>query len=252
MPRPQPPPFLLEMFLDREAVADRGVYPYNLPAVRGLVESLEFHPRVTFLVGENGSGKSTLLEALAVALEMNAEGGGRNFQFSTKASHSPLHESIRLARGVRRQPRDTYFLRAESFYNVASEVDRLEREGPGLLDSYGGRSLHEQSHGESFLALFRDRFRGDGLYLLDEPEAALSPARQMGFLALLHDLVGVGSQFVIASHSPIILAYPDAWIYVLGEAGPRRTAYKDTEHYRITRYFLDHTEKMLGEILGET
>jgi predicted ATPase len=241
-------PFLRELVLDRSAVPSFDAYPFSLPAVRQL-ESLPFHPKVTFLVGENGSGKSTLLEAIAVACDLNPEGGSRNFQFSTRATHSPLHSAIRLRRGLR-QPGDAFFLRAESFYNVATEADRLEAEGPGLLRSYGGRSLHEQSHGESFLALFLKRFHGLGLYLLDEPEAALSPSRQMSFLTILHDLAGVGAQFVIATHSPIIMAYPDAWIYTLGDGPPTRAIYEETEHYRITRLFLDNPARMLDTLLG--
>ena len=247
-------PFLLDLQLLRDRVPSFADYPFCLPAVRQL-ETLPFHPRVTFLVGENGSGKSTLLEAIAVACDLNPEGGSRNFNFATRASHSGLDRFLRLARSPR-LPRDSFFLRAESFYNVATEIETIDREfaksglrGKPLKDTYGGRSLHEQSHGESFFALFEHRFRGPGLYFLDEPEAALSPARQMSFLALLHQHCEAGSQFLIATHSPIIMAYPHAWIYVLGAEGPARTDYADTEHYRITRAFLTKTEKMLAVLL---
>ncbi len=162
-------------------------YPPSIPAIRHM-ESVELHPAVTLFIGENGSGKSTLLEALAVHAGINAEGGSANFNFGTRPSHSNLHELVRVAKGFR-MPKDRYFLRAESFYNVATEIERLERERPGLLDSYGGKSLHVVSHGESFLALLMERFRGEGLYLLDEPEAALSPARQLAVLSLIHRLV---------------------------------------------------------------
>src|SRR5262249_35665483 len=153
----------------------------TLPALRNL-DRLSFHPKVTFFVGENGMGKSTLLEALAVSVGLNPEGGSRHFNFATRASHSELDACLRVAKTVS-LARDSYFLRAESFYNVATEIERL---GLDLLP-YGGRSLHEQSHGESFFALFQHRFRGHGLYLMDEPEAALSPKRQLEFLAILHE-----------------------------------------------------------------
>ena len=206
----------------RERFPDADRFPYNLPAVHGLT-TLAFHPKVTFLVGENGSGKSTLLEAIAVACGLNPEGGSQNFNFATRASHSSLGECVRLTRALA-TPVDSYFLRAESFYNVASELERLDKDElgaffgpPKLTPAYGGKSLHEQSHGESFFALFRNRFRDHGLYLMDEPEAALSPKRQLEFLGLLHDYVKRGGQFVIATHSPIIMAYPQSRIYSLDE-----------------------------------
>lgn len=242
MPRLGNEPYLGELYLRREKVPSFAAYPFNLAAIRGL-DRLEFHPEVTFLVGENGSGKSTLIEAIAVASEINPEGGSRNMSFRTRDSHSSLHEAIRLVRGMR-QPSDAFFLRAESFFNVATEIDNLEMAG-----AYGGRSLHEQSHGESFLALAEHRFHGMGLYLLDEPEAALSPSRQLSFLAILDDLVRRRSQFVIATHSPILMAYPRAWIYVLGDDGIRRSSYEETEHYRITKMFLDNPARMLKTLL---
>ncbi len=241
--------FLRSATLLRDRIASKDRYPFNLPCIRSL-DTLELHRAVTFIVGENGSGKSTLLEAIAVAAGFNPEGGSRNFRFSTQESHSELHRCLRLARSPRR-PRSGFFLRAESFYNVATEVDRSEREIPGLLQAYGGRSLHEQSHGESFLALMVHRFQGNGLYFLDEPEAALSPSRQMAALVRLHDLVGAGSQFVIATHSPILLAYPAAKILYCGPEGLVPIRYEDTEHYTITRQFLNNPTGMLAELLRD-
>jgi predicted ATPase len=237
--------YVREVILKRDKVASFENYPFSLSAVRGL-ERLELHPKVTYFIGENGSGKSTLLEAIAVQWGFNAEGGTKNFRFGTRQSHSSLHEHIRLVKGVRR-PRDGFFLRAESFFNVATEIENLDRGGggPPIIDSYGGVSLHEQSHGESFLALMTHRFGGHGLYILDEPEAALSPQRQLAVLARIHDLVRDDSQFIIATHSPILMAYPEATIYSCGPDGVARVAYQETEHYRVTRDFLMSPERMM-------
>ncbi|WP_304303426.1 AAA family ATPase [Pseudacidovorax intermedius] len=245
-----PSQFVSRITLQRDKVADFGAYPFCLPVVRHL-EQLDLHPRLTFFVGENGSGKSTLLEALAVSLGFNAEGGSRNFAFSTRASHSELHAFLRVAKGFRR-PRTGYFLRAESFFNVATEIERMDAEpafGPLIIDSYGGRSLHAQSHGESFMALLTERFRGDGLYILDEPEAALSPQRQLAAMARIHELVQGGAQFVIATHSPLLISYPDAWIYQCGAAGLQRVRAEDTEHFQLTRDFLVDPDRFLRQLL---
>jgi predicted ATPase len=184
--------------LKRDRVPSFNEYPFNMPAVRTLAE-IEFAAPVTFFIGENGTGKSALLEAIAVVAGFNAEGGGKNFRFATRATHSPLHKYLRLIRsGVR--PQDGFFLRAESFYNVATAAENY-----GVEDAYGGQSLHEQSHGESFMALGLNRLKGKGLYFFDEPEAALSPTRQLSLLVAMQGLVERGSQFVIATHSPILL-----------------------------------------------
>lgn len=222
---------------------DPTAYPFSIPAVRALKDPLELHPKVTFFVGENGSGKSTVLEALAVAAGFNAEGGTKNFNFQTRASHSPLHEHLLVAWG--RRPKDGFFFRGESFYTVATYI-----EGLGALGSYGGRSLHERSHGEAFLALVNNRFGGQGLFLMDEPESALSPARLLSLLAAIHGLTRRGSQLVIATHSPVLLAYPEATIYAFdGPDGIRETSWDETEHVRLTREFLNAPGRYLKHLL---
>jgi len=227
-------------------------YVTQLPVVRYLQENggLPLTKKVTFLVGENGAGKSTLLEAVAVALGFNPEGGTVNYRFSTEDSHSSLYRYLSVSRGVRR-PRDGYFLRAESFYQVATYLDELERTPfcAGVLASYGGRSLHRQSHGESVMSLVENRFGGQGLYLLDEPEAALSPMRQMELLCHIDALVKQDSQFLISTHSPILMTYPGAEIWELSEEGMRQVSYRETEHYRISKRFLEDPERMLGYLL---
>jgi predicted ATPase len=247
---------LSEVRLRRQAVPSFERYPFSLPAVRGL-HRLQLHPSVTYFVGENGSGKSTLLEAIAVACGFNPEGGAlHEVEFATRESHTGLHRWLDVRVPDRLAMRG-YFLRAESFYNVATAVERQDEE-PWMKalprrnrDRYGGRALHEQSHGEAFLALFEHRLHGGMLVLMDEPEAALSPIRQMSFLSLLHRHVRDGAQFVIASHSPIVLAYPDAWIYQFGDEGIRRTEYEETEHYRVYRDFLQNRALSLRVLLGE-
>lgn len=222
------------------------MYPYCLPVVRGLHE-LALHPKLTFFIGENGTGKSTMIEAIAVAAGFNAEGGSRNFNFATRRTESELHSVLQLVRSPRRQ-RDGYFVRAESFYNVATNIEEL-----GVGGSYGERALHAQAHGESFLALALNRFGGNGLYILDEPEAALSPQRQLSLLALMDDHVQHrGSQFIIATHSPILMAYPDALIYELSEEhGIRIVTYEDTEHFQITRDFLNNRQAFFAELFSD-
>lgn len=243
--------YWLEARFERREGWDDGVYPFNLPVVQR-TETIEFHPKVTFLVGENGAGKSTLIEALAVAWGFNPEGGNRNFGFDTRASHSALHQYVRPVRSTRR-PREGFFLRAESYFNLATEIERLDREGggPPIAPSFGERALHEQSHGESFMALMEHKLQGDGLYVFDEPEAALSPSRQLTFLAYLHELVTQRSQFIIATHSPIILGYPDAWIYQVSRHGLDRIDYEDTDHYQVTRNFLLRRDMMLDVLMKD-
>lgn len=240
--------YIRSVELNRSKIQSFSKYPFNLPAIRSLTE-LKLHPNVTFIVGENGTGKSTILEAIAVAYGFNPEGGTKNFSFSTMSTHSDLYGYVKLVKGVKK-PRDGFFLRAESLYNVATNIDELDKEGiePKIINSYGGRSLHEQSHGESFLAIFMNRFRGKGIYILDEPEAALSPSRQMAMISRMHQLVGMESQFIIATHSPIIMAYPNAIIYEIKES-IQMVRYEATEHYQVMKGFLNNTEKMLGLLM---
>lgn len=244
--------YLVEVKLKRDEVPSFKSYPFCLDAVSSL-STLKLHPAVTYIIGENGSGKSTLLEAIAVAWGFNPEGGTKNFSFATYKSHSDLHNFLRLSRGIKR-PKDGFFLRAESFFNVASEIQRLDEEpegGPPIIGSYGGKSLHAQSHGESFFSLLSNRFGGNGLYILDEPEAALSPTRQMAMLSRVHQLVRSRSQFIIATHSPIILAYPDSQIYQLGQDGLTPISYQQAEHFEVARDFLNRPDYFLNILLGE-
>jgi predicted ATPase len=206
-------------------------YPFSIPAIRALT-TIELSPSVTMLTGENGSGKSTLIEAIAVAAGFNAEGGSRNMNHATRASHSRLHEHLHLVHDGRGM-RDGWFLRAESFYNLATHVEQL-----GDVSGYGEVPLHAQSHGESFLSLLEHRFSGHGLYILDEPEAALSVRGLLALIRRMHDLVADGSQFVVSTHSPILLAYPGARVYALDEDGIHETPWQETDVVELTRSFL--------------
>lgn len=235
-------------------MTDDDSYLSKLPAVRYFTggKELTFSSDVTFLIGENGTGKSTLLEAIAVASGFNAEGGTKNFNFSTNKTHSDLYKYLVITKN--KFPRDGFFLRAESFYNVATNIDEMDSEPsfqPPVINSYGGVSLHRQSHGESFLALVHNRFGGNGLYILDEPEAALSPARLFTLLAEIDALVKKDSQFIIATHSPVLMAYPGAQIYQLTQDGIESVEYMETEHYRLTKQFLDNPQRMLRYILQD-
>ncbi len=238
--------YISEIIFDNSL--DKESYLCSLPVIKYLAEHkrLKLSKNVTFFVGENGTGKSTLLEAIAAAHGFNAEGGTVNFRFSTNKTHSELCEHLTLARKA--HPRDGFFLRAESLYNVATNIDQMDSapsfDAP-VIHSYGGVSLHKQSHGESFLSIVQNRFGGNGLYMLDEPEAALSPMRQMTLLAEMRELVNTNSQFIIVTHSPILMAFPDAEILEFSDEGIKNVDYRETQHYQITKRFLDDPDRML-------
>ena len=242
--------YIREVCIDWQCL-DRRSYVLGIPSLRNLTQ-LVFDRDITFFVGENGTGKSTLLEAIAVAYGMNPEGGSKNFDFSTKETHSGLHEGLRVVKGYRK-PKDTYFLRAESFYNVATRLDEYEEELPpgARYQSYGGKSLHEQSHGESFLSLMQERFSKDSIYFLDEPEASLSPQKQLTILIKINELVKQGTQFIIASHSPILLGIPNAKILSFDSEGLEEITYEETSAYQVTEMFINNRKYLLDRLLSE-
>jgi predicted ATPase len=235
-----------------EGDAERRGHPWGLAAVEALAQPLELHPKVTFFVGENGSGKSTVIEALAAAAGMNPEGGSSNVAFSTRPEEGSLADALRLVRGPRR-PRTDFFLRAESVFNAATYLEELASipYAGDSLKAYGGTSLHEQSHGESFLAIVLNRFGGAGLYVLDEPEAALSVQNCLTLLSRIDQLVAEGSQFVIATHSPVVLAYPDATIYRFSEDGVEPIGYDEAPPVRLMRAFLHEPAAFLRRLTAE-
>lgn len=227
--------FIPKIRLKRENIVNYNKYPFNIPCIKDL-DSIEFDTPVTFIIGENGEGKSTFIEALAVHLGLNAEGGTQNFNFSTRASHSCLYEYLETMH-FQRKCETKFFLRAESFYNVASEVDSLQ------VGGYGRNSLHACSHGESFLQLIENRFTPNGLYILDEPEAALSPTRQMTLLCLINELAHQGCQFIIATHSPILISYNEGTILNISD-NFQKIKYEDTEIYQTYKMYLDNPYMM--------
>ncbi len=250
--RPRPEnrePFFHSVHLVWDDVEEPDRFPFSIPAIKKL-GSLKLHPAVTFLIGENGSGKSTLLEGIAVRLDFEQTGGDAKFNFGTRRLDGGLHDAIRIQSSLYRRPGDRFFLRAETVFDLATEIDREAKEEDGyMLRRYGGRSLHTRSHGEAFLAIVQNRMKQESFFLLDEPEAALSPTRQLTALKEIDWLVRSGCQFVIATHSPILMAYPDSQIYELGDHGIREVAYEDTEHYTLTRAFLEHPKTFLRHLI---
>ncbi|MGG6314153.1 AAA family ATPase [Paenibacillus macerans] len=234
--------FLREVTLLKEKMPPPSEYPFSLPLIRK-ISTLRLSRPVTFFVGENGSGKSTLLEAMAYQCGFNTAGGGRNNAYEVDRAESALGDYVRLSW----KPKVTggFFMRAESFYSFATHIDQI-----GGTSSYGGVSLHSQSHGESFLSLFRYRFQSKGIYLLDEPEAALSPARQLALLRIIKDLSGQ-AQFVIATHSPILMGYPEAQILNFDGDPIAPIDYEDTDHYQITRGFLENRRGVLHALFDD-
>lgn len=232
-------PYLRQVSIADDEDLDTSRYPFSIPAVRDM-SALSFHPDVTFFIGENGAGKSTVLEAIAVAMGLPAEGGSRNVQ-RQQQEVSALQQHLRLSKGYK-SPRWSYFLRAESAFDVISYMDSLH--------GHPKPSLHLRSHGEAFMDLLLD-LGDDGFYLLDEPEAALSPNRQLAALSAIDQLVKRGSQFIIATHSPILLAYPNARILLFDQSGISQVAYEDTEHYAITRDFLNHYQRRIQQLLAD-
>lgn len=237
-------PYLRSIELRRDLIDRETDFPFSIPAIQHL-NTLEFHPDVTFFVGENGTGKSTLIEAIARALGFGAEGGTKNVQLASAKDSSGLHQYLKTVKSYKK-PKDYYFLRAESFYNVATYMDDV-----GYLKGYGDKSLHQRSHGEAFLATLTQKLRGNGLYILDEPEAALSPQRQMAALTAIHRLVQNESQLIIATHSPILLAYPNSQILLFDDSGLSTVRYEDTEHFIVTKNFLDNRDRMLHHLLAD-
>ncbi|MBQ8811771.1 MAG: AAA family ATPase [Bacteroidales bacterium] len=224
---------------------ERVDYPYDIPAIH-LLNELEFSSDITFLVGENGIGKSTLIEALAICAGFNPEGGSTYLRFNTYDTHSVLYQDLKIVRSTNRNT-DGFFLRAESFYNIASELDRITDKDK-LYRNYGG-AIHCKSHGEGFMSVVMNRLSGNGLYIFDEPESALSVHSQLQLLVKMRQLQENQSQFIIATHSPILLAYPGATIYHISEDGFAPIQYEDTEQYKMTKLFLLNYQSIINKLL---
>jgi predicted ATPase len=247
---------LKKITLLRDRVEDWTTYPFSVPTISGLGE-LNLDSRIVFFAGENGTGKSTLLEAIAAHYGFGPEGGNRNLQNdTTEHNHSTdvLVRALRLSFDKRTGA--GFFLRAESFFNTASHIDELDKQtiGPPILPSYGGQSLHTRSHGETFFTLLTRKFQRNGLFLLDEPEAALSPQRQLSFLVLIHDTLKKykDAQFIISTHSPVLLGYPDAQIISFDDGHLHQIEYEDSAPLQIVRHFVNHRDDLLEELFQET
>lgn len=237
-------PYLQEVGLKKETIKSFDDFPFNIPAINKL-PVIKFHKNVTFIVGENGSGKSTFIEAIAQCLGLSQQGGSKNNTRLEAKNDSQLSSHLRVAMGYSK-PLDYFFLRAESLYNVATYLEGIYGNDRGLFSQiYGVNSLHECSHGESFLSVMANRLGGNGLYIFDEPEAALSPMRQLTALSLIDGLVQKNSQFIIATHSPILLAYPNAFIYQFDEMGVKQVSYEETDPFMVTRSFLNNYRSMV-------
>ena len=245
--------YLKKLTLHWDRVEDRKQYPFNVPAL-AQCDSLDLNHNVVFFVGENGSGKSTLLEAIAYHSGFGIGGGGKNNDIGLSDESARLASILTLA--WMPKINQGFFLRAETFFDFARHLDEMSKDpyggGQRVYDAYGGKSLNKQSHGEAFLSLFNHRFNGRSLYLLDEPEAALSPQRQFAFLGIMNDLVKAGqAQFIIATHAPILMAYPGARIYQCDENGITAINYYDTDHYRLTKAFLDNPERFFKQLFSD-
>ncbi len=232
--------FIQSILIDWNKIESHS-YLREIEAIQGL-EKLNFTKPVTFFAGENGSGKSTLLEAIATSYGFNPEGGTRNYRFSTYDSHSDLHSAIRIAKGYRKA-KSGYFLRAESFYNVATKEEEYADE------AHPSAKFHEKSHGESFLALAQNQLRPNGVYIFDEPEAALSPQRQLTLFTEIFECAKSGSQFIIVTHSPILLGIPDAEILCFDDGQVHPCKYEDTDSYQVTKLFINNREQLLQRLL---
>ncbi len=247
-------PLLDSVKVDSLQSIDMSQYPFSLDIIKNL-KKIEFPTQVTFFIGENGTGKSTLLEAIAHHAGFGAEGGSKNISFKTSAEdvYSGVHNlADHLVLSWRQKPKDGYFFRAETFYNIANHLDYLNREGGDAYNSYGGKSLHNQSHGEGFLSFFQNRMGKGGFFILDEPEAALSPQRQLSLLVIINQLCkDFNTQFIIATHSPILLAYPNSTIYSCDDGDLKKTTYTETSHYQITKDFLNNPELYLKRLFSD-
>jgi predicted ATPase len=248
-------PMLDTIKINFVAETDFKKYPFSLDIIKNL-KTIEFPTHVTFLVGENGTGKSTILEAIAENVGFGVEGGSKNINFktsteATRIGSQSLTDYFTLS--WRNKPKDGYFFRAESFFNVANYIDLLAKQtGADIYNSYGGKSLHEQSHGESFLSFFNSRLTTGGFFILDEPEAALSPQRQLCLMRIIHDMCKESNpQFIIATHSPILLAYPNATIYSCDDSILTKIKYTDTQHYQVTKDFLNNPTGYLHHLFQD-